>query len=91
MYYEVLDIPLPELQCLKTLKVAFHYATKDEVSLRLPILCNSTTVPKFCVSNGMFITIRQVIILNVRLPKLSTVEDVLNEIKTKVRMVPTII
>ncbi|XP_071910827.1 ubiquitin C-terminal hydrolase 12-like isoform X4 [Coffea arabica] len=57
LYYEVLDIPLPELQCLKTLKVAFHYATKDEV-----------------------------IILNVRLPKLSTVEDVLNEIKTKVEL-----
>ncbi|KAF7071327.1 hypothetical protein CFC21_076684 [Triticum aestivum] len=30
LYYEVLDIPLPELQCLKTLKVAFHHATKDE-------------------------------------------------------------
>jgi ubiquitin carboxyl-terminal hydrolase 7 len=27
-----LDIPLPELQGLKTLKVAFHHATKDEVS-----------------------------------------------------------
>lgn len=33
LYYEVLDIPLPELQGLKTLKVAFHHATKDEVSL----------------------------------------------------------
>ncbi|KAJ1410275.1 Ubiquitin specific protease, conserved site [Sesbania bispinosa] len=32
LYYEVLDIPLPELQGLKTLKVAFHHATKDEVS-----------------------------------------------------------
>lgn len=31
LYYEVLDIPLPELQGLKTLKVAFHHATKDEV------------------------------------------------------------
>jgi ubiquitin carboxyl-terminal hydrolase 7 len=31
LYYEVLDIPLPELQGLKTLKVAFHSATKDEV------------------------------------------------------------
>lgn len=35
LYYEVLDIPLPELQGLKTLKVAFHHATKDEVSAEL--------------------------------------------------------
>lgn len=33
LYYEVLDIPLPELQGLKTLKVAFHHAIKDEVSM----------------------------------------------------------
>lgn len=32
LYYEVLDIPLPELQGLKTLKVAFYHATKNEVS-----------------------------------------------------------
>jgi hypothetical protein len=31
LYYEVLDIPLPELQALKTLKVTYHHATKDEV------------------------------------------------------------
>ncbi|KAL0912228.1 hypothetical protein M5K25_018190 [Dendrobium thyrsiflorum] len=39
LYYEVLDIPLPELQGLKTLKVAFHHATKDEIiihTIRLP-------------------------------------------------------
>nr|GEZ88468.1 ubiquitin carboxyl-terminal hydrolase 12 isoform X6 [Tanacetum cinerariifolium] len=30
LYYEVLDIPLPELQGLKTLKIAFHHATKKE-------------------------------------------------------------
>ncbi|KAL2945550.1 Ubiquitin carboxyl-terminal hydrolase 12 [Bienertia sinuspersici] len=36
LYYEVLDIPLPELQGLKTLKVAFHNATKDEVELSHP-------------------------------------------------------
>ncbi|KAL0337100.1 UNVERIFIED_CONTAM: Ubiquitin carboxyl-terminal hydrolase 12 [Sesamum calycinum] len=54
LYYEVLDIPLPELQCLKTLKVAFHHATKDEAT-----------------------------ILNIRLPKPSTVGDVLNEIKKR--------
>lgn len=35
LYYEVLDIPLPELQGLKNLKVAFHHATKDEVSIDL--------------------------------------------------------
>lgn len=57
LYYEVLDIPLPELQCLKTLKVAFHQALKDEV-----------------------------VIINVRLPKQSTVGDVLNDIKTKVEL-----
>ncbi|KAG9160409.1 hypothetical protein Leryth_008815 [Lithospermum erythrorhizon] len=57
LYYEVLDIPLPELQGLKTLKVAFHHATKEEV-----------------------------VIHNVRLPKESTVGDVLNEIKSKVEV-----
>ncbi|KAM2568351.1 hypothetical protein TB2_008595 [Malus domestica] len=31
LYYEVLGIPLPELEGLKTLKIAFHHATKDEV------------------------------------------------------------
>ncbi|KAE9447935.1 hypothetical protein C3L33_20152, partial [Rhododendron williamsianum] len=39
LYYEVLDIPLPELQGLKTLKVAFHLSSKDEVvnhTIRLP-------------------------------------------------------
>ncbi|KAK4789580.1 hypothetical protein SAY86_016884 [Trapa natans] len=57
LYYEVLDIPLPELQGLKTLKVAFHLATKDEV-----------------------------IIHSIRLPKHSTVGDVLNDLKTKVEL-----
>ncbi|XP_078435308.1 ubiquitin C-terminal hydrolase 13-like isoform X2 [Wolffia australiana] len=55
LYYEVLDIPLPELQCLKTLKVAFHHATKDEG-----------------------------VIHSIRLPKNSTVGDVLADLKTKV-------
>ncbi|GFZ00274.1 zinc finger protein-like protein [Actinidia rufa] len=47
LYYEVLDIPLPELQGLKTLKVAFHHATKDEdvaklcIVLLLPLLVAS--------------------------------------------------
>ncbi|RXH81275.1 hypothetical protein DVH24_005189 [Malus domestica] len=31
LYYEVLGIPLPELEGLKTLKFAFHHATKDEM------------------------------------------------------------
>ncbi|XP_071724792.1 ubiquitin C-terminal hydrolase 12-like isoform X2 [Rutidosis leptorrhynchoides] len=57
LYYEVLDIPLPELQGLKTLKVAFHHATKDEV-----------------------------VIHTMRLPKQSTVADVINELKTKVEL-----
>ncbi|KAL3835481.1 hypothetical protein ACJIZ3_010217 [Penstemon smallii] len=57
LYYEILDIPLPELQCLKTLKVVFHHAMKDEG-----------------------------VILHIRLPKQSTVGDVLNEIKTKVEL-----
>ncbi|KAK4772063.1 hypothetical protein SAY86_013838 [Trapa natans] len=55
LYYESLDIPLPELQGLKTLKVAFHHATKDEV-----------------------------VIHTIRLPKNSTVGDVINDLKTKV-------
>ncbi|XP_011626363.1 ubiquitin carboxyl-terminal hydrolase 13 isoform X1 [Amborella trichopoda] len=57
LYYEVLDIPLPELQGLKTLKVAFHHSTKDEV-----------------VSHS------------IRLPKQSTVGDVINDLKTKVEL-----
>ncbi|XP_006664029.2 ubiquitin C-terminal hydrolase 12-like isoform X3 [Oryza brachyantha] len=57
LYYEVLDIPLPELQCLKTLKVAFHHATKDEV-----------------------------VIHSIRLPKNSTISDVIADLKTKVEL-----
>ncbi|XVF00066.1 hypothetical protein REPUB_Repub03eG0253800 [Reevesia pubescens] len=57
LYYEVLDIPLPELQGLKTLKVVFHHATKDEVMIH-----------------------------TIRLPKQSTVGDVLDDLKTKVEL-----
>ncbi|KAL7185004.1 hypothetical protein ACSBR2_027029 [Camellia fascicularis] len=57
LYHEVLDIPLPELQGLKTLKVAFHDATKDEV-----------------------------VIHTIRLPKQSTVGDVINDLKGKVEL-----
>ncbi|XP_057980719.1 ubiquitin C-terminal hydrolase 12-like isoform X2 [Malania oleifera] len=44
LYYEVLDIPLPELQGLKTLKVAFHHATKDEVVIHTIRLAKQSTV-----------------------------------------------
>lgn len=37
LYYEVLDIPLPELQGLKTLKLVFHHFIKDEVRLHFTI------------------------------------------------------
>ncbi|KAM0937163.1 putative ubiquitinyl hydrolase 1 [Dioscorea sansibarensis] len=57
LYYEVLDIPLPELQGLKTLKVVFNHATKDEV-----------------------------VIHSIRLPKNSTVGDVISNLKTKVEL-----
>ncbi|XWS57103.1 hypothetical protein CRYUN_Cryun09bG0142700 [Craigia yunnanensis] len=57
LYYEVLDIPLPELEGLKTLKVAFHHATKDEV-----------------------------VIHTIRLPKQSTVGNVLDDLRTKVEL-----
>ncbi|KAI3893574.1 hypothetical protein MKW92_052244, partial [Papaver armeniacum] len=39
LYYEILDIPLPELQGLKTLKVAFHHGSKEDMvvySISLP-------------------------------------------------------
>ncbi|XP_061338183.1 ubiquitin C-terminal hydrolase 12-like [Gastrolobium bilobum] len=57
LYYEVLDISLLDLHGWKTLKIAFHHATKDEV-----------------------------IIQTVRLPKQSTVADVLDDLKTKVAL-----
>eukprot|EP00250_Pteridium_aquilinum_P011968 c20422_g1_i1 orf=525-3878(-) len=57
LYFEVLDIPLPELQGLKTLKVAFHNPKTEEVTVH-----------------------------NVRLPKQSTVGDVICELKKKVEL-----
>jgi ubiquitin carboxyl-terminal hydrolase 7 len=50
---------LPELQGLKTLKVAFYDATKDEVVVHI-----------------------------IRLPKQSTVGDVISDLKTKVQLSP---
>ncbi|XP_026444313.1 ubiquitin carboxyl-terminal hydrolase 13-like [Papaver somniferum] len=55
LYYEVLDIPLPELQDLSTLKVAFHHSTKNDTGVH-----------------------------SIRLPKQSTVGDLINDLKTKV-------
>ncbi|KAE8711065.1 Ubiquitin carboxyl-terminal hydrolase 12 [Hibiscus syriacus] len=57
LYYEVLDIPLPKLEALKQLKVAFHHTTKDEV-----------------------------VIQTFRLPKQSTVMDVIKDLKAKVEL-----
>ncbi|CAN4126351.1 unnamed protein product [Withania somnifera] len=44
LYYEVLDIPLPELQCLKTLKVSFYNAAKYEVTIHTIRLPKQNTV-----------------------------------------------
>ncbi|KAJ1697084.1 hypothetical protein LUZ63_005596 [Rhynchospora breviuscula] len=44
LYYEVLDIPLPELQSLITLKVAFRHSTKDEVVSHSIRLSKNSTV-----------------------------------------------
>nr|GEX87074.1 ubiquitin carboxyl-terminal hydrolase 13-like [Tanacetum cinerariifolium] len=46
LYYEVLDIPLPELQGLKTLKIAFHHATKKE-----PVIYNIRLVKQSTVGD----------------------------------------
>lgn len=57
LYFETLDLPLPELQGLKTLKVGFHNSKTDEVSMH-----------------------------NIRLPKHSTVGDVIEELKKQVEL-----
>ena len=88
LYYEVLDIPLPELQGLKTLKVAFHHATKDEVSLltkELFFLCPLAVFYRNCCEQILWLPCFQVTIHTIRLPKQSTVGDVLNDLKTKVK------
>ena len=88
----MLDIPLPELQGLKTLKVAFHHATKDEVSASRtsPLIIylffqSSFFVDVQCIP-GSFNAISklQVVIHTIRLPKQSTVGDVINDLKSKV-------
>ncbi|XP_026398326.1 ubiquitin carboxyl-terminal hydrolase 13-like [Papaver somniferum] len=57
MYYEVLDIPLPELEELITLNVAFLLSTKNET-----------------------------VVHSIRLPKQSTVGDLINDLKKKVEL-----
>ncbi|KAL8029539.1 hypothetical protein ABFX02_14G230900 [Erythranthe guttata] len=57
LYYEVLDMPLPELQGLRTLKVAFRNATNNEMDIH-----------------------------NIRLPKESTVSDVLDDVRMKAKL-----
>ncbi|GJP56486.1 hypothetical protein CLOM_g15553 [Closterium sp. NIES-68] len=57
LYFEALDIPLPELQRLKTLNITFHNSKAEEVSVH-----------------------------NIRLPKQSTVADVLADLKSKVEL-----
>ncbi|KAL7228353.1 hypothetical protein ACSBR2_007135 [Camellia fascicularis] len=44
LYYEVLDIPQPELQGLKTLKVAFHHAKDEAVVIHTRSLPKESTV-----------------------------------------------
>ncbi|KAI3902889.1 hypothetical protein MKX01_040116 [Papaver californicum] len=58
LYYEVLDIPLPEFQDLKTLEVAFRHSTKNDTVFR-----------------------------SIRLPKQSTVGDLLNDLMTKIHKI----
>ncbi|KAL0322469.1 UNVERIFIED_CONTAM: Ubiquitin carboxyl-terminal hydrolase 12 [Sesamum angustifolium] len=57
LYFEVLDIPLPELQKLRILKLAFSYAAKTELETH-----------------------------SIRLPKESTVGDMLEHLKEKVKL-----
>ncbi|KAL0460854.1 UNVERIFIED_CONTAM: Ubiquitin carboxyl-terminal hydrolase 12 [Sesamum latifolium] len=57
LYYEILDMPLPELQGLRTLKVAFRHGTNNEME-----------------------------IYNIRLPKESTVADVLSDLRMKAEL-----
>ena len=84
----MLDIPLPELQCLKTLKIAFHHATKDEVSVSRFIYHLLGKCVKFSTSNRVILP--QVVIHTIRLPKQCAVEDVINDLKSKVNQITKI-
>ncbi|KAG8055246.1 hypothetical protein GUJ93_ZPchr0001g30571, partial [Zizania palustris] len=57
LYYEILDIPLPVLQDLITLRVVFYHATNNEVSYH-----------------------------SIRLPKGSTISELIEDIKSKVKL-----
>mgnify|MGYP005705759787 CR=1 FL=1 len=61
IYYEVLDLPLPELEQLKTLKVAFHNSKTAEVSshnIRLPKeSCVTDVLSELCRQLGPDVTI----------------------------------
>ncbi|PWA36064.1 hypothetical protein CTI12_AA603650 [Artemisia annua] len=75
LYYEVLDIPLPEMQCLKTLKVAFHHATKDEV------VVHTITLPKqSCTVGDMINYLKTKVELSHRDAKLRLLEVLCHKI-----------
>lgn len=78
LYYEILDIPLPELQGLITLRVAFHHATHSEVVCTKFCDCNH-----FCVFEVITL-LYQVLFHIIRLPKGSTFSALIEDLKSKV-------
>ncbi|KAI3884831.1 hypothetical protein MKX03_009921 [Papaver bracteatum] len=86
LYYEVLDIPLPELQGLKTLKVAFHHANKEDVSK-----CITFIIPTMKHVQAMILITTDLIcslmvVNSINRPKQSTVGDLITELKTMVEL-----
>jgi len=84
-----LDLPLPELQGLKTLKIAYHNAKTEEVTSCQLVIYVVSSSAKCCVFLLLpfineLLDHLQVSAHNIRLPKQSTVGDVINELKTKV-------
>lgn len=79
---------MPELQGLKTLNVAFHLSTKDEVSAESSAICVKRYHKISCLISCLC---TQVVIHTIRLPKESTVADVLNDLKTKVIVAPLLL
>jgi hypothetical protein len=72
LYFEALDLPLPELQGLKTLKVAFHNSKTEEVTLPLDVNLTFSGVSyiacfryKACSLNHKWSTIGYEMFLNV--------------------------
>lgn len=78
LYYETLDIPLPELEGLKTLRVAFQNATNYEVSFY--ILCSCLYFPNHIIRQFSC----QVSFHIMRSPKSNTLFDLIEELKSKV-------